>query len=64
MFFCFQVSTGKIHTCNRDNKIRRPPYGFDCVSGPSGSGKANDNIFTLYGGDVRRAYPAYEVIYK
>jgi len=53
------VATGKVHICNSNNTIKRPPDGYDCVSGyTSGS-----NIFILYGMDVRRAYPAYEIIY-
>jgi hypothetical protein len=36
-----------------------PSSGYDCVSGfTNGS-----NVFILYGMSIRRAYPAFEVVY-
>lgn len=43
-----------------NQSLRMPPNGFDSVPGISNQSE----IFVLYGVDVRRAYPAYEVIYK
>jgi len=60
VFLCCKVATGKIFTCKPQDTLLRPPEGYDCVSGfTNGS-----NIFVLYGMDVRRAYPAYEIIFK
>jgi len=60
VFLCCKVATGRIHICNSNNTLRRPPTGYDCVGGfTNGS-----DVFILYGMDVRRAYPAYEIIYE
>jgi len=59
VLLCCKVATGRIHTYKNDNEIKRPPEGYDCVSGfTNGS-----NVFILYGMDARRFYPAYEIIF-
>ncbi|CAK61618.1 unnamed protein product (macronuclear) [Paramecium tetraurelia] len=60
VFLCCLVTTGKAENCQQNNNIRKPSDGFDCVTGfTNGS-----NIFVIYQMHVRRAYPAYEVIYS
>ncbi|CAK61061.1 unnamed protein product (macronuclear) [Paramecium tetraurelia] len=62
VFLCCLITTGKVSTMPQDKNIKRPPQGYDCVSGLSNEG--NSNIFVLYSMDVRRAYPAYEIIFS
>lgn len=44
MLLCCQVATGKVATSNANGNLRRPPAGFDCVSGL----KNGSYIFILY----------------
>ncbi|CAD8205589.1 unnamed protein product [Paramecium pentaurelia] len=62
VFLCCLVTTGKVKICQQDKNIKRAPPGYDCVSGFSNEG--NSNIFVLYSMDVRRAYPAYEIVFS
>lgn len=57
MFLLCLVCTGKIKIQYEDSSLRRAPDGYDCVSSPC------NGIFVLYGMDVRRAYPAYEITF-
>ncbi|CAD8167784.1 unnamed protein product [Paramecium octaurelia] len=60
VFLCCLVTTGKAEDRQQNTNIRKPSDGFDCVTGfTNGS-----NIFVIYQMHVRRAYPAYEVIYS
>ncbi|CAD8116186.1 unnamed protein product [Paramecium sonneborni] len=60
VFLCCLVTTGKVEIKQQDNSIKRPSQGYDCVSGfTNGS-----NVFILYSMDIRRAYPAYEIVYS
>lgn len=59
VFLCCLVTTGRVEVKQPDNNIKRPSIGYDCVSGfTNGS-----NVFIFYSMDIRRAYPAYEIIY-
>ncbi|CAD8094847.1 unnamed protein product [Paramecium primaurelia] len=60
VFLCCLVTTGKVEIRQPDNTIKRPSQGFDCIQGNT----HGSDVFILYSMDIRRAYPAYEVIYK
>ncbi|CAD8109902.1 unnamed protein product [Paramecium sonneborni] len=60
VFLCCLVTTGKIETRESSQNIKKPNDGFDCVSGYT----QGSEIFVIYQMHVRRAYPAYEVIFS
>ncbi|CAK59382.1 unnamed protein product (macronuclear) [Paramecium tetraurelia] len=59
IFLCCLVTTGRVEVRLPDQNIKRPSQGFDCVSGNTNG----SDVFILYSMDIRRAYPAYEIIY-
>ncbi|CAD8162528.1 unnamed protein product [Paramecium pentaurelia] len=60
VFLCCLVTTGRSEQKNECKDIKKPSDGYDCVTGMA----KNSQIFILYQMHVRRAYPAYEVIFQ
>ena len=66
VFLCCQVATGKAYDCQPNGNLKRPPQipgmqtDYDSVTGIT----ENTKVYILYQMDIRRAYPAYEVIYR
>ncbi|CAD8062981.1 unnamed protein product [Paramecium primaurelia] len=60
VFLCCLVTTGRAEQKNECKDIKKPSDGYDCVTGMA----KNSQIFILYQMHVRRAYPAYEVIFQ
>ncbi|CAD8124044.1 unnamed protein product [Paramecium sonneborni] len=59
MLYCL-VTTGRVQETEENRNIRRPNQGYDSIKGQTNG----SYVYILYKMDVRRAYPAYEVIYQ
>jgi hypothetical protein len=57
---CCLLTTGRVERRAADPNIRTPRDGFDSVSGYTNG----STVYILYSMDIRRAYPAYEVIFQ
>ena len=60
IFLLCEVVIGNSANLAPNNALKEPPYGYDSVNGLAN----NSEIYILYGMDVRRAYPSFEIIFE